>query len=499
MRDATLAEYWALRSGPSASAGNLASVAAAAAPSSALAERRSDIPLDLFELRYSPGMIPPPGAASTKAMLRLHGRESRSRRLAALRREVEAARQAALVEETIFIARRNTPQALPQRTKEGAKPGAVDLLPTVAVASTWSSRSQRRGSCASKHGARPARSHPASSSKTKPPELSPERQASVDDVLHQLKTALAKNLRRITDTFREIDKDKSGKIDKREFHLAMTELDVVPHKFVMFDDELVKDDADDDDTIVVFDDTFDTLDSDRSGTLEYQELHTHLRRRVEDPTHAGAMAGAMAGTAGEGSMARAPRKYQGGGPLLLQGAQSQPSLSWGQLPRRPSTAPKMGSAQSKLANAAAGVLASYVANRVRPQTVGSGDLTSSATQMNPGVDETLTKRTNLGTGSQQPLPHFYPELATDRSLSSTTGVAASGVPFTGVPFTGVAASGGLFGRSTSTPTLYTPWTLRAFAPKYGSGVRAMLKAQQLHALTPAMRPSRAVEGERLIE
>ena len=119
--------------------------------------------------------------------------------------------------------------------------------------------------------------------------------------------------------------------------------------------------------------------------------------------------------------------------------------------------------------------------------------------MNPGVDETLTKRTNLGTSSQQPLPHFYPELATDRSLSSTTGVAASGVPFTGVPFTGVAASGGLFGRSTSTPTLYTPWTLRAFAPKYGSGVRAMLKAQQLHALTPAMRPSRAVEGERLIE
>jgi hypothetical protein len=58
-------------------------------------------------------MIPPPGAASTKAKLRLHGRESRSRRLVALRREVEAARQAALVEETIFMARRGAaPQAL---------------------------------------------------------------------------------------------------------------------------------------------------------------------------------------------------------------------------------------------------------------------------------------------------------------------------------------------------------------------------------------------------
>ena len=413
------------------------------------------------------------------------------------------------------MARRGAaPQALPQRTKEGAKSGTLDLLPTVAVASAWSSRSQRRGSGASKHGARPARSHPASSSKAKPLELTPERQASVDDVLHQLKTALAKNLRRITDTFREIDKDKSGKIDKREFHLAMTELDIVPHKFVMFDDELVKDDADDDDTIVVFDDTFELLDSDRSGTLEYQELHTHLRRRVEDPSHSGAVAGVMAGAAGEGSIGRAPRKYQGGGPLegplLLLGAQSQPSLSWGQLPRRPSTAPKLGSAQSKLANAAAGVLASYVANRVRPRTVGSGDLTSSATQMIPEVDETLTKLTHLGEGSPPPpLPHFYPVLATDGALSSTTGVAASGIPFTGFPFTGfpftgfpstgAASSVVPFGRSTSTPTLYTPWTLRAFAPKYGSGVRAMLKAQQLHALKPAMRPSRAVEGERRVE
>jgi hypothetical protein len=169
----------------------------------------------------------------------------------------------------------------------------------------------------------------------------------------------------------------------------------------------------------------------------------------------------------------------------------------------------MGSAQSKLANAAAGVLASYVANRVRPRTVGSvigsGDLTSSATQMIPEVDETLTKLTNPGAGSPPPpLPHFYPVLATDGALSSTTGVAASGVPFTGFPFTGFPSTGAAssvvpFGRSTSTPTLYTPWTLRAFAPKYGSGVRAMLKAQQLHALMPAVRPSRAVEGERRVE
>lgn len=35
-----------------------------------------------------------------------------------------------------------------------------------------------------------------------------------------------------------------------------------------------------------FDNTFDFLDADRGGSLEYHELNNHLRRRVGDPSHA---------------------------------------------------------------------------------------------------------------------------------------------------------------------------------------------------------------------
>jgi len=102
--------------------------------------------------------------------------------------------------------------------------------------------------------------------------LTPEQRASVADVIGQLKMALAKNLHRIMDTFREFDEDQSGKIDKREFQLALRKLGIVAHKSA-------------------FDNTFDTFDDDRSGTLEYHELNNKLRRRVDDPSHTSAMGG----------------------------------------------------------------------------------------------------------------------------------------------------------------------------------------------------------------
>ena len=92
----------------------------------------------------------------------------------------------------------------------------------------------------------------------KPLELTPAQKASVAGIIGQLKMVFAKNLSRISDTFREFDKDQSGKIDKREFRLALQKLGVVAHK------------SD-------YDLTFDSLDNDRSGTIEYEELNEHLR------------------------------------------------------------------------------------------------------------------------------------------------------------------------------------------------------------------------------
>ena len=106
----------------------------------------------------------------------------------------------------------------------------------------------------------------------KPLELTPEQKASVAGVIGQIKMKLAQNLNRMIDTFREFDEDQSGKIDKREFQLALRKLGIVAHKSA-------------------FDNTFDTFDDDRSGTLEYHELNNKLRRRVDDPSHTSAMGG----------------------------------------------------------------------------------------------------------------------------------------------------------------------------------------------------------------
>ena len=102
----------------------------------------------------------------------------------------------------------------------------------------------------------------------------PDQSSSVAGILGQLKMELAKNLNRMIDTFREFDEDGSGKINKREFRLALQKLGIVAHKSTC-------------------DLTFDSLDNDRSGTIEYEELNTHLRRRAGDPSHIGAVLGTV--------------------------------------------------------------------------------------------------------------------------------------------------------------------------------------------------------------
>jgi hypothetical protein len=102
----------------------------------------------------------------------------------------------------------------------------------------------------------------------------PDQTSSVAGIIGQLKMALAKNLHRIIDTFREFDEDQSGTINKREFGLALQKLGIVAHKSTC-------------------DLAFDSLDNDRSGTLEYHELHEHLRRRAGDPSHLDAVLGTV--------------------------------------------------------------------------------------------------------------------------------------------------------------------------------------------------------------
>ncbi|KOO27336.1 hypothetical protein Ctob_008853 [Chrysochromulina tobinii] len=93
----------------------------------------------------------------------------------------------------------------------------------------------------------------------------PRQKASVASVLGQLKMALAKNLNRVIDTFRDFDENHSGQLDKHPFRLALQKLGIVGRASA-------------------FDDTFDSIDKDRSGILEYHELKHHLaRRHTGDP------------------------------------------------------------------------------------------------------------------------------------------------------------------------------------------------------------------------
>merc|ERR1719424_2784384 len=66
---------------------------------------------------------------------------------------------------------------------------------------------------------------------------------------------------RVVDLFRAWDEDRSGTVDKGEFHKAVRALG--------FDVEREHTDA-----------VFDSLDDDRSGALEYKELNIMLRKGV---------------------------------------------------------------------------------------------------------------------------------------------------------------------------------------------------------------------------
>lgn len=86
--------------------------------------------------------------------------------------------------------------------------------------------------------------------------------AGAKSVMEHLRKALANNLDRTIDFFRDCDGDGSGKIDRREFRSALGK--VVPGVSKGVCAAL-----------------FDTLDADGSDTIEYAELHTHLRPRAQ--------------------------------------------------------------------------------------------------------------------------------------------------------------------------------------------------------------------------
>ncbi len=160
--------------------------------------------------------------------------------------------------------------------------------------------------------------------------------------------------------------------------------------------------------------------------------------------HASRSAAALPAPSGPAVATTPAPQAAGSGYGPLRGAQSQPSLGIGR--PRPVSAPEVIPSPSKLANASAASVASSVVGR--PQTVGGG-LVSSTSRM----------------GLLQLPPHFYPTLAAEAALSSATG---------------------RFGSAIAAPP-------RAFAPKYGSGVRAMLRAQQLQAIVASALPSQPAE------
>ena len=65
--------------------------------------------------------------------------------------------------------------------------------------------------------------------------------------------------KRIVDFFRDVDADRSGEVDKKEFRRAIREIGFEAPRGAL--DEL-----------------FDDLDADRGGTIEYKELHSALRQ-----------------------------------------------------------------------------------------------------------------------------------------------------------------------------------------------------------------------------
>lgn len=81
----------------------------------------------------------------------------------------------------------------------------------------------------------------------------------------QLREVLSEHLARILDLMRTWDEDNSGTVDKKEWRKALRSLGI----------QLKRD---------VLDNLFDQLDADRSGELDYHELHKHLTPPEEKPS-----------------------------------------------------------------------------------------------------------------------------------------------------------------------------------------------------------------------
>jgi Ca2+-binding EF-hand superfamily protein len=89
-----------------------------------------------------------------------------------------------------------------------------------------------------------------------------------------LREAIASVSERVVDLFRAWDEDKSGRVDRKEFHRGCHALGLAVDRGAT-------------------DAVFESLDVDCSGTLEYKELHTKLRKGAElqhkfEATHAAA-------------------------------------------------------------------------------------------------------------------------------------------------------------------------------------------------------------------
>jgi Ca2+-binding EF-hand superfamily protein len=76
-----------------------------------------------------------------------------------------------------------------------------------------------------------------------------------------LKDSLARSSQRVVDLFRIWDEDKSGTVDKKEFHKAINALGFEMERYIT-------------------DAVFESLDDDKSGNLEYKELNEMLRKGV---------------------------------------------------------------------------------------------------------------------------------------------------------------------------------------------------------------------------
>ena len=149
--------------------------------------------------------------------------------------------------------------------------------------------------------------------------------------LPQLRDALAKNMVRVIDLFREWDDDASGAVSRKEFRKAMQELGCeIERKHI--------------------DALFDEWDPDKSGSLQIAELNKQLRQAVElDPSLLPGAAGEIELTRDQNYAVRTA-KVDKANSMLLQGfdideasdkpvsMQARPSNAFWRAPLTPSAA-----------------------------------------------------------------------------------------------------------------------------------------------------------------